>query len=89
MAAMDPLMDGGERNLTREASELNAAEAKNLAFLVSHRLERHGISLFNPPEADETAILQLATDVGIRMRDLSLNLASEDTRARITSVSFA
>ncbi len=70
------------------AAQLNDAEARNLAFLVSHHLSRNEEwRLSAGPEQDAKEVTELAARVAQRLSDLSLRLGSDEARAQLATVS--
>lgn len=68
------------------SAALNHAEARNLAFLVSHQLIRNdGLRLTSGTEHGEDEITMLATSVAGTLATLSWRLGNEDGRAELGS----
>ena len=67
-------------------ADLNEADARNLAFLVSHHLARNQWRLTSEPQRAADEMAELASVVAGKLRSLSLRLAGEDARARLTGV---
>ncbi len=64
--------------------ELNASDAGNLSFIVSHRIARNQAwRLMLDREENEAAMAELAEKVARRLEELSLRLADDRARAEL------
>jgi hypothetical protein len=81
-----PDASAGEMSADGVSPLLNAAEARNLAYLVSHHLSRNrALRLTSAPVESAGEVATLATTVATRLADLSLRLASDETRAQLAN----
>ncbi|MBN1403768.1 MAG: hypothetical protein JW942_04795 [Opitutales bacterium] len=83
LPASPPLADGefAEQDLN---TSLNASDAVNLAYIVSHRFARNaGWRLMLDQQASEAHMAELAARVSKRLEELSLRIADDSTRAEL------
>jgi hypothetical protein len=68
-----------------QTSELNASEAANLSYIVSHRLSRNeDWRLASEDERSAAAMSELASRIADRIEELALRLAGEQLQSELS-----